>query len=284
MPGRAQGFPAVVAVVGVPVEFLKDWEHPGAIVEEDFPLHDEHVAEAGFVALEEGLRILLVIGVHAAQDLIATLQIIIVKQGSSLPQCTRSPMLVNDFLKIAEGCGDNIVLLDHFGDVGIVETIFSCGFRIDIVIHDFAIRILLMRGFGEIEVPAVMAETVVIGVDVLPCPVLRSEFAIAWIAFGNVFSVIIMERPRETVAALAQAYLYRLHDDAIEGVDVLMRGDEETNALLVVLLERFRIAGLFSELRHMMGGDLFHFMESDRIFGYLIGGNGDGIGHCEPVR
>ena len=193
-------------------------------------------------------------------------------------------MLVNNLREITEWSGDDVVLANYSLNVCIVKSILFRGFGVDVIIHDLAIWVLFVGSVGEIKISAIMAETVVIGVDVLPCPVLCSEFAIAWIEVGNVLSVIVMERPGETVAALAQTYLYRLNDSAIEGVDVLMRGDEQTNALLVVLLERFRIASLFSELGHMMGGDLFHFVESDRIFGYLIGGNGDGIGHCEPVR
>ena len=101
MAWRTQGFLAVRAVVGVFVELFENGEHPFAIVEEDLPLHNEHVAEAGLVAVEERLCILLVVGVHAAQDLVATLQIIVMQQGSGFPQRAWSAVLIDDFFEIA---------------------------------------------------------------------------------------------------------------------------------------------------------------------------------------
>ena len=78
VPRSAQRLLAIRAVIGVPVEFLKNREHPRAIVEEDLLLHDEHVAEARLVTLEEGIGILLVVRIHLAQNSIAAKQIIIV--------------------------------------------------------------------------------------------------------------------------------------------------------------------------------------------------------------
>ena len=193
-------------------------------------------------------------------------------------------MLVDDLCEISKRGGDDIVLANYLLDVFIIEPIFFRGSGVDVVIHDFAVWILLVRSVGEIKIAAIMAEAVIIGIHILPRPILGGQFAIAWIAVRDILAFVIVERPGETIAAFVQANLHRLHDGAIEGVNVLMRGEEQTNALLVVLLERFRIAGFFSELSHMAGGDLFHFMESDSIFGYLISGDADGIGHCEPVR
>ena len=62
-----------------------------------------------------------------------------------------------------------------------------------------------------------------------------------------------------------------------------MRGDENADILLVVVLERFGVVGLFSQLMHMGNGDSFHFMESYSVCGYSIGGYADGVGYTEPV-
>lgn len=56
-----------------------------------------------------------------------------------------------------------------------------------------------MRSVREVEVPTVMAEAVVVGLDVLPSPVLRGQFAVARIEIGDVFAFVVMERPREAI-------------------------------------------------------------------------------------
>ena len=173
MAWRTQGFLAVRAVVGVFVELFENGEHPFAIVEEDLPLHNEHVAEAGLVAVEERLCILLVVGVHAAQDLVATLQIIVMQQGSGFPQRAWSAVLIDDFFEIAEWRGDDVILLHHVGDALVIQSILLCRIGIDVVINDFTECVLLVRGLREVKVTTVMAESIVVCVNVLPCPILR---------------------------------------------------------------------------------------------------------------
>ena len=281
MAWRTQCFLAVRAVIGVLVEFLKDREHPLAVVKEDFLLHDEHVAEACLVAVEETLRILLIIRIHGAQNLITALQIVIVQQGSGLPQSAWASILVDDYIQIAERCGDDVILFDHAGDVLIIQTVLLLSLGVDIIIHNFTKGIFLMRCFGEIKITAVMAEAVVVGIDVFPCPVLRGQFAIAWIEIGDVLAFVIMERPRE--AFVLRANLYWLHDGAAKTVDVFMRGDENADILLVVVLERFGIAGFLDEIGHMGSGDSLHLMESYGVCRYLIGRHTDGVGYAEPA-
>ena len=173
MAWRTQGFLAVRAIIGFLVEFLKDREHPFTIIEEDFLLHDEHIAEARLVAIEEILRILLIIRIHGAQNLITALQIVIVQQGSGLPQCARSAVLIDDFFEIAEWRGDDVILLHHVGDALVIQSILLCRIGIDVVINDFAECVFLVRGLREVKVTTVMAESIVVCVNVLPCPLLR---------------------------------------------------------------------------------------------------------------
>lgn len=203
MSRRTQCFLAVRAITGFLVEFLKDWEHPFTIIEEDFLLHDEHIAEARLVAIEEILRILLIIRIHGAQNLITALQIVIVQQGRGLPQSAWASILVDDFVQIAERCGDDVILFNHAGDVLIVQTVLLLSLGVDIIIHDFAERVFFMHGFGKIEIAAIMAESVVVGINVLPSPVLRGQFAIAWIAIGDVLSVGIAPIIGETGGVFA---------------------------------------------------------------------------------
>lgn len=66
-----------------------------------------------------------------------------------------------------------------FGDVLVIQPVFLCRNGIDVVVHDFAVGIFLMRSVREVEVPTVMAEAVVVGLDALPSPVLRGQFAVA---------------------------------------------------------------------------------------------------------
>ena len=98
-------------------------------------------------------------------------------------------MLVDDLCEISKRGGDDIVLANYLLDVFIIEPIFFRGSGVDVVIHDFAERVFFMHGFGKIEIAAIMAESVVVGINVLPSPILRGQFAIAWIAVGDVLSV-----------------------------------------------------------------------------------------------
>ena len=268
MTRRTQGLLAVRAVVRVFIELLKNGEHPFAIVEEDLPLHNEHVAEAGFVAVEERLCVLLVVGIHAAQDLVATLQIIVMQQGSGFPQRAWSAVLIDDFFEIAEWRGDDVILLHHAGDVFVIQAILLCRGGIDVVVHDFAVGIFLMRSVREVEVTAVMAETVVVGVDVFPSPILRGQFAVTWVEIGDILAFIIVECPGEAI--VLRSDLHRLHDGAVEGVNVFVSGDEDADVLFIVFVDSFRCFDSFVEIMHVDGCELLHLMETSDIRSFRI--------------
>ena len=268
MAWRTQGFLAVRAVVGVFIELFENGEHPFAIVEEDLPLHNEHVAEAGFVAVEERLCVLLVVGIHAAQDLVATLQIIVMQQGSGFPQRAWSAVLIDDFFEIAEWRGDDVILLHHVGDVFVIQAILLCRGGIDVVVHDFAVGIFLMRSVREVEVTAVMAETVVVGVDVFPSPILRGQFAVTWVEIGDILAFIIVECPGEAI--VLRSDLHRLHDGAVEGVNVFVSGDEDADVLFIVFVDSFRCFDSFVEIMHVDGCELLHLMETSDIRSFRI--------------
>ena len=225
MSRRAKGFFAVCTVIGLLIEFLENGEQPRAVVEEDILPHDEHVAEACRVTFKEGVRVLPIVRVHLAQNMITALQIVVVQQGGGFPQGPWCAVLVDDFLEIAERRGDYVILLDGFRDGCIVQTVFLCGFGIDIVVHDLTEWVLLMLGFGEIEIATIVAEAIVVGIDVFPCPVLCGQLAVTWVEVCDVFAFIIVERPREPLRFWSD--LHRLHDIAVEQVNVFVRGDED---------------------------------------------------------
>jgi len=145
-------------------------------------------------------------------------------------------MLVDDLCEISKRGGDDIVLANYLLDVFIIEPIFFRGSGVDVVIHDFAVWILLVRSVGEIKIAAIMAEAVIIGIYILPRPILGGQFAIAWIAVRDILAFVIVERPGETIAAFVQANLHRLHDIALKSIHILMRGDEQANALVIVVV------------------------------------------------
>ncbi len=61
-------------------------------------------------------------------------------------------MLVDDLCEISKRGGDDIVLANYLLDVFIIEPIFFRGSGVDVVIHDFAVWILLVRSVGEIKI------------------------------------------------------------------------------------------------------------------------------------
>ena len=60
----------------------------------------------------------------------------------------------------------------------VVKPILRDGMGIDERVHDLAIVVFPMRSVGEIEVSAIVAKTIIIGIGVLPSPVLRGQLAI----------------------------------------------------------------------------------------------------------
>ena len=153
-------------------------------------------------------------------------------------------MLVDNLREITEWSGDDVVLANYSLNVCIVKSILFRSFGIDVIIHDFAIWVLFVESVREIKIAAIVAETVIIGIHILPSPVLGSQLAIARITVGDILAFVIVERPGETIAAFVQANLHRLHDIALKSIHILMRGDEQANALVVVSFDLFGLLTL----------------------------------------
>ena len=70
-----------------------------------------------------------------------------------------------------------------------------------------------MWGIREIEISTIVAETVIIGIFVLPSPVLRGQLAIPRIFGRDVLAFIVMQGVRETGCGVSGAYLHRKNAD-----------------------------------------------------------------------
>ena len=126
------------------LELFEKREKPLAIVEENFFLHDEHIAEAGPVAIEERDGILFIFGMHGTQDVIHPVQILVNEFGRSFPHGFWSAMFFDNLFQIAVPCGDDVISLHGIGNGSVIQSIFSDGIGIDIIIHNLAVRILLI--------------------------------------------------------------------------------------------------------------------------------------------
>ena len=111
-------------------------------------------------------------------------------------------MLVDNLREITEWSGDDVVLANYSLNVCIVKSILFRSFGIDVIIHDFAIWVLFVESVREIKIAAIVAETVIIGIHILPSPVLGSQLAIARITVGDILAFVIVERPGENDSCL----------------------------------------------------------------------------------
>ena len=95
------------------------------------------------------------------------------QQGSGFPQRAWSAVLIDDFFEIAEWRGDDVILLHHFGNALVIQSILLCRIGINVIINDFTECVFFVWGLREIEVTTVMTESIVVCVNVLPRPILR---------------------------------------------------------------------------------------------------------------
>ena len=124
------------------------------------------------------------------------------------------PMLLKiresaDSSNVVQRCGDDVPAVHCARDCIVVDTVFGERVAVDIRVDDFAVIVFLMWGVGEIEIPAVMAEAIIVGVCVLPSPVLRGQLAITRVFHGDVLAFVIMQRVRETGRGLRRTHLHR---------------------------------------------------------------------------
>ena len=174
---RSQAFNVGRRCIPYGRELLQERKQPLAILAEDFFLHYEHVAERTLVAVQYGIRILPVVRVILAKDLVHEAEI---ADSQVIVACIMldQRMIPPHGFNIVDGRGNDIPA-DHLAlDGFIIQAIPPCSGLVDEVVHDFTVVVGLVGYVAEIEVATVVTESVVIGIDVFPSPILRSELAI----------------------------------------------------------------------------------------------------------
>ena len=78
-----------------------------------------------------------------------------------------------DTANVVQRRGDDVPAIHGTRDRIIVDTVFGERVIIDIRIDNLSVIVFFVRSIGEIEVPAVVAEAVIVSILVFPSPVLR---------------------------------------------------------------------------------------------------------------
>ena len=172
---------------------------------------------------------------HVLEDGNDVLEVLEVELLCGLVLLERGVVIAGEFAQVLDLGRYDVIALDGLGDGGIVEAIAGLRGGIDAAVDDLAPLVLLAALLGKVEVAAIVAEAVVVCLDVLPCPVLRGELAVHGVLRGDVLAVVVMERPVVRPLAQGTAHLHRLKDVTLEEVDVLVGGDEDADGGLRLL-------------------------------------------------
>ena len=112
------------------------------------------------------------------------MKILAMQERSSLVLIDNTAITTSQMAEVLSFGSDDIVLRNQLFDMRFVNTEFLANTIFQIGANDIAECIFLA---------AIVAETVVIGIEIFPCPVLCSQFTIAFIQRGNVFSLVVMK-------------------------------------------------------------------------------------------
>ena len=105
---------------------------------------------------------------------------------------------------------------------------------IDIRIDNLSVIVLFVRSIGEIEVPAVVAEAVVIGVLVFPRPILCGQLAIPRVFRGDILALVVMQGVRKAGHGVRRAHLHRNNTVPLGESGLLMRRHEDFDIRMVL--------------------------------------------------
>ena len=233
MTHRARGLHVHFAEISSCCKLIEQWEQPLVVFEEDVLLHDEHIAECRGSPIEHGIGVHLVAGMARAQNVIHVAQILQAQVCIGIPmlfEIRESAYTTN----IVQRRGDDIPTIHGTCDRIIADTVFGKRAIVDIRIDDFAVIVLLVRSTGEIEISAVMAETVIVSILILPCPVLRGQLAIPRIFHGNVLTLIVMQGVRKTGRSVRRAHLHWNNAIPFGECGLLMRRHEDFDIRMVL--------------------------------------------------
>ena len=163
MPHRTGGLHVHSAEIGGGCEFVEQREQPFVVFEEDVLPHDEHVAECRGSPIEHGIGVHLVVGMARAQNVIHVAQVLQTQVLVGIPMLLEIRESA-DAANVIQRRGDDVPTVHGTSDRIIVDTVFGERVIIDIRVDDLAVIVLFVRSIGEIEVPAVVAEAVIVGV------------------------------------------------------------------------------------------------------------------------
>ncbi len=231
----ARGLHVHLAEIRGAREFVKQREQPLVVFEEDLLLHDEHVAERRLAAIEHGIGIGFVIGVARAQNVVHVAQVLQTQMLVGVPVLLEIRESA-DAAHVVQRRGDHIPAFHGLRDRIVSDAVFRDRAIVDVRIDDFAVIVLLMHGVGEIEIATVVAEAVVVGVFVLPRPILRGQLAIARILGGDVVALIVMQRIRESLRRVHCADLHRQNARGLREHSRLVRRHEDLDIRMLMLL------------------------------------------------
>ena len=112
-----------------------------------------------------------------------------------------------------------------------------------------------MLDIREVKITTIMTEAVVFSVNILPGPILCSQFTITSIFFRYVFTVIVAPEIRKTNRTVFCSDMNRLQYSTVEYICILMRRNQDFNVLfLLISMDTLRL----SEFTNMIQCSIFH--------------------------
>ena len=119
-----------------------------------------------------------IIGLLTPKDINHPIDILNIKLCGIVVLRTYSGILPGKRTYVFYFCCNDVKIRNSGTNSGVVEEILPLSFSVETLVHYFAIDILLMSLWVEIEITTVMTEANIIGINVFPSPILRCQFAI----------------------------------------------------------------------------------------------------------
>ena len=217
-------------------EFLKDWKQPPAVIIEYVPAADIHIAEICLRSIQVSFRILQIIRILFLYDVQDTVKILPEQIGS------RIVLLPDGHLtRLIPGrpflYGHDIVWFHQISDVCISPAVALSKLFLKIWIirknRFIYIPISVFPVFlsGKVKIPAVMEKAQIIRLQVFPCPVLGSQFAVWSVEGRDILSLIVIQHVRESLIRQSCPDLYRSEHFRFQDWSRLMTADEDLHIL-----------------------------------------------------
>ena len=202
----------------------EDVEEPRAVVVEDLAAHDEHVAEIALGAREIAARDVQELAMALRDDVEHALEVLYVMLPGVL-------VLRADARTVHEGAPlwhDEVIGLHVLADGGLVVA-HARQHRLVIGREGHIGEVVGVEAFvREQEVATVVHEPVIVGITVLPSPILCRQLAEGAVELGDVVARIIAYHAREVLSCEGRPHLDGFDERAVRKCDVLLvAGDEQ---------------------------------------------------------